>query len=111
VFEAEVAPGWRLYAADSPVGRPFAVRLDPLPSGVTALALRQAPPLRAYDPGFESDYTYFAERARFVQPLRVGSRAQPGERRVSGALQYAVCNDEVCLPPARQTFAVPLVVE
>ena len=111
VFDAEIAPGWRLYAADSPVGRPFAVDLDPLPGGVTALALRQAPPRRAYDAAFETDYTYFAERARFVQPLRVGRAVRPGERTVSGALRYAVCDDEVCLPPARLVFTVPLVVE
>lgn len=111
VLDATIAPGWRLYAADSPVGRPVAVELDRLPAGVDALALRQGPPRRAYDPGFESEYTYYEERARFVQPLRVGAAVPRGERSVTGAVRYAVCDDSVCLAPARLTFRVPLVVE
>lgn len=111
VLDAEIAPGWRLYAADSPVGRPFAVELDALPGGVRPLALRQAPPREAYDAAFERDYTYFSGRARFVQPLRVGRGVRAGEHRVSGALRYAVCDDTVCLPPDRLPFRVPLVVE
>lgn len=111
VFDATIAPGWRLYAADSPVGRPVAVSLDALPAGIEALTLRQGPPVRAYDPGFESEYTYFADRARFIQPLRVGDAVRPGAREVTGAVRYAVCDDSVCLAPARLAFRVPLVVE
>lgn len=111
VLDASIAPGWRLYAADSPVGRPVAVDLDRLPPGLDALALRQGPPQTAYDPGFESEYTYYEGSARFVQPLRVGAGVPRGEREVAGAVRYAVCDDSVCLAPARLAFRVPLVVE
>ena len=111
VFDAEIAPGWRLYAVDSPVGRPLSVSVADLPAGVEALGLRQAPPREGYDEAFETNYTYFAERGRFVQPLRVGGAAAPGRYEVRGTVAYAVCDDSICLPPARASFRVPLRVE
>ena len=110
VLDATIAPGWRLYALDSPVGRPFRLELDPLPHGVRAGALRQSEPSEGYDEAFKSDYTYFSERARFVQPLRVAASVAPGERVVTGGAHYAVCDDSICLPPTRTPFRVPLVV-
>ena len=111
VFDAEIAPGWRLYALDSPVGRPLSVSLAGLPAGVEALGLRQSAPREGYDEAFESDYTYFSERGRIVQPLRVGGAARPGRYEVRGTVAYAVCDDSICLPPARAAFRVPLQVE
>ncbi len=111
VLDATIAPGWRLYAVGSPVGRPFRLELDPLPDGVAAGALRQSEPEVGYDEGFGRDYPYFAGRARFVQPLRVSATAAPGRREVTGAAHYAVCDDSICLPPTRTPFRVPLVIE
>lgn len=111
VLTATIAPGWRLYALDSPVGRPFRLALDRLPVGVAAGALRQSAPEEGFDEGFGEEYTYFAGEARFVQPLRVGNAAAPGARTVTGTAHYAVCDDRVCLPPARTSFRVSVVVE
>ncbi len=111
VLDATIAPGWRLYALDSPVGRPFRLELDPLPEGIEAGPLRQSDPQEGHDEGFDADYTYFAERARFVQPLRVDAAVAPGRREVRGAARYAVCDDSICLPPTRTPFRVPLVIE
>ena len=111
VLDARIAPGWRLYAVDSPVGRPLSVAVGALPAGVEAGPLRQAAPRAGYDEAFGSDYTYFAGSGRFVQPLRVGAGAAPGRYEVRGSVAYAVCDDSICLPPARASFRVPLAVE
>lgn len=109
VFDAEIASGWRLYALDSPIGRPLAVTVADLPKGVEPLAVRQSAPRQGYDEAFESDYTYFSGKGRFVQPLRVDGAA-PGRYDVRGSVAYAVCDDSICLPPARASFRVPLRV-
>lgn len=111
VLDAEIQPGWRLYAMRSPVGIPLTLSLDQLPAGLSLGGIRQSTPSEAYDPAFELDYPYFSERARVIQALRVARRSATGEREVTGTLRYAVCNDSVCLPPTRTTFRVPLVIE
>ncbi|MEM0964207.1 MAG: protein-disulfide reductase DsbD domain-containing protein [Bacteroidota bacterium] len=111
ILDAQIAEGWRLYAADSPIGIPFVLTLDALPDGVAAQTLRQGTPQTRFDPVFEEDYTYFAGRARFVQPLRLGAGVAAGTHEVTGAVRYALCDDSICLSPARSTFRVALVVE
>lgn len=110
VFDAEIADGWRLYALDSPVGRPLEVVLGPLPSGLAAGPLRQSKPQTGYDLGFERDYTYFAGSARVAQTVRVSAAAPAGRHAVEGVLAFAVCDNSVCLSPARVPFRVPVVV-
>ena len=111
VLDAEIQPGWRLYAMRSPVGIPLMRTLDDLPAGLSLGGIRQSTPSEGYDEAFESDYTYFSERARVVQGIRIADRARAGEREVTGTLRYAVCDDSVCLPPTRTTFRVALVIE
>lgn len=111
VLDATIQPGWRLYALGSPVGIPLEVGLEALPAGVVAGPLRQAEPLEGYDEAFASRYPYFAESGRVVQTLRVGASAARGTHEVTGAVRFAVCDDRICLPPARVPFRVPLVVE
>ena len=111
VLDVTIEPGWRLYALGSPVGIPLAVSFDALPAGVRAGRLAQAPPREGYDAAFESAYPYFAETGRVVQTLHIGADAAPGTHAVSGAVRYAVCDDQICLPPTETAFRVPLVVE
>lgn len=111
VFDAQIAPGWRLYAMGSPVGIPLTLALDPLPRGLAAGRVAQSETRKRFDPAFDADYTYFAEAARIVQQVRVAPGAAAGSHQVTGAVRYAVCDDRVCLPPTRTAFRVALVVE
>ena len=110
VLDAAIEEGWRLYALDSPVGRPLTLTLDPLPAGLVAGALRQSDTRTAFDAGFQQDYSYFARTARLAQTIHVAERVAPGRHLVEGALAFAVCDDSICLPPARVPFRVPIVV-
>lgn len=110
LLDARIEDGWRLYAIDSPVGRPLAVTLDPLPTGMEVGPLRQTPPRTGYDAGFEMEYPYFASSARLAQTVRVSTSMAPGRHTVQGTVAFTVCDDSVCLPPARVPFRVPVVV-
>lgn len=110
VFSATLAPGWKMYALDSPVGRPLAVALDGLPAGVTARALRQTGAHRGHDAAFDAEASTFTGTARLEQPLAVSRRAAVGPAVVSGTVRYAVCDAAICLPPASAPFRVTLRV-
>lgn len=111
VLDAEIQPGWRLYAMRSPVGIPLTLTIDDLPAGLSLGGLQQSAPRQGFDEAFQSDYTYFSERARVIQSVRVADRTEVGRLDVTGTVRYAVCDDSVCLPPTRTTFRVPLVIE
>ncbi len=111
VFSATLAPGWKMYALDSPVGRPLAVALDGLPAGVTAGAPRQTGAHRGHDAAFGAEASTFTGTARIEQPLTVSRRAAAGLAVVSGTVRYAVCDAEICLPPASAPFRVTLRVQ
>lgn len=110
VFSATLAPGWKMYALDSPVGRPLSVALDDLPAGLTAGTPRQSGARRGHDASFNAEASTFTGAARVEQPLAVSRRAPAGPTVVSGTVRYAVCDASICLPPAASTFRVTLRV-
>ena len=110
VFSATLAPGWKMYAMDSPVGRPLSVSLGELPAGITAGEPRQTGARRGHDASFNAEASTFSGSARIVQPLAVSRRASAGPTVVSGTVRYAVCDASICLPPAASAFRVTLRV-
>jgi thiol:disulfide interchange protein DsbD len=110
-LNAEVAPGWRLYALRSPGGLPLQLHLDPLPPG---LRLAGSPGEDAthegYDTALEQEYRYHSARARVWQRLEVARNAAPGPVEVTGRVRYAACNDAICLPPREAPFRARLVI-
>ncbi len=111
VFSATLAPGWKMYALDSPVGRPLAIALNSLPAGVTAGTPRQTGAHRGHDAAFDAEASTFVGTARIEQPLAVSRRAVTGPAVVSGTVRYAVCDASICLPPASSAFRVTLRVQ
>jgi len=109
-LDAEIEDGWRLYAIDSPVGRPLVLMMDALPDGLAAGDVVQDDPAIGYDAGFEMEYPYFASSARVAQILRVSETMPAGRHMVRGSVSFTVCNDSICLPPARIPFRVPVIV-
>lgn len=104
-----IAPGWRLYAMDSPVGRPLAVRLGAT-RGVEALGEpQQSQPQTGDDVHFGGPYTYFEDRVTVTQAFRVGPRAR-SHARFEGTVRYTLCNDDVCLPPREQRLGLTVPV-
>lgn len=109
-LNAEIEDGWRLYAMNSPVGRPLELTMEPLPTGLATGDVVQDDPEIGYDAGFEMEYPYFARSARIAQMIRVSRSAPEGRHPVRGSVSFTVCNDSVCLPPTRVPFRVPVVV-
>ncbi|MFN3595773.1 MAG: protein-disulfide reductase DsbD domain-containing protein [Rubricoccaceae bacterium] len=110
ILTARIAEGWKLYALDSEAGVPLRIELGALPSGLRAEAPRQGTPDRGLDPVLRVPFAYFAGTARFEQPLRVGRFAPRGTHRVQGHVRFTVCDDRVCLAPARVPFSAAVTV-
>lgn len=111
-LSADIVDGWRVYAMDSPAGRPLTFELGALPEGVEIYGEPGRSEVEeAYDRGLEATYTYHAHQARIWQGLRINAGAQYGERVVNGTVHYAACNDELCLPVRDVPFSARFVVD
>jgi thiol:disulfide interchange protein DsbD len=60
---------------------------------------------KMYDKNFKTELSFFSDKVDFVQTvnLKVASKTN-----LVGVVEYSVCNDDRCLPPAKVTFEVAL---
>ncbi len=109
--ESDAGP-WKMYAAGSPLPtRGVQVELDEPLQGLLPLAsLQQRDARSGYDPWFDTTVVYFEKEALLWQEFAVAADEGRADRQVGGTIAFMVCNDHICLPPARRTFAVTVVV-
>src|SRR5690606_1736908 len=110
-LSATIDGDWRMYAMDSPVGRPLGVRFEATDALAAVGPVQQPQPLDGHDAFLEEDYTYFAEAVQLTRLYRVAAEAPGGEAALRGAVTYMVCNDDLCLPPKEHPFRLAVAVE
>ncbi len=60
---------------------------------------------KVYDPNFKSDVLFYSNTVQFVQAAKLKAKVKT---KISGAVEYMVCNDEQCLPPTKKPFDISL---
>ena len=60
---------------------------------------------KLFDKNIKSNVAYFTKKVQFVQSvtLKVASKT-----RLTGEIEYMVCNDERCLPPTKVPFDIAI---
>jgi thiol:disulfide interchange protein DsbD len=109
-LSATIEGDWRMYAMDSPVGKPLDVRFDETAAFERTAPVSQPEPNQGFDPTLGRDYTYFTEAVSLSGVFRVTEAATDGAAPIAGTIRYMVCNDELCLPPTRHPFEVPVQI-
>lgn len=110
-LSATIGGDWRMYAMDSPVGRPLSVRFESSDALAAVGPVQQPQPREGFDRVVEEDYTYFAEAVQLTRLYRVAADAPGGDAAIRGAVTYMVCNDDLCLPPKDHPFRLTVAVE
>ncbi|MDX5327013.1 MAG: thioredoxin family protein [Bacteroidota bacterium] len=108
VFIADIEPGWHLYSQDIPEDGPIPTSFI-FTEGQKGLEfigrVTEGEPHEEYDPNFEMTLKYYEEHAEFVQHIKVTDGTL---KKVTGELEFMVCNDVMCLPPEYVDFAFDL---
>jgi thiol:disulfide interchange protein DsbD len=60
---------------------------------------------KMYDKNFKTELSFFSDKVDFIQTvnLKVASKTN-----LVGMVEYSICNDDRCLPPAKVSFEVAL---
>ncbi|MDE5941906.1 MAG: thioredoxin family protein [Muribaculaceae bacterium] len=104
VMTATIEPGWHVYSNDvDPSVGPTPLELNwtslkgvKLTGGMKA----DKTPHREFDNMFEADLSWWTEKVT----LRQAFEATAPDFAIDLTIRYAACNDQNCIPPAKETF-------
>lgn len=107
ILTANVESPWHIYSQfvkKGPVPTTIEFKTNPLVQ-IKGAAKELGKLEKNYDKNFDAEISYYSNKVQFVQSvtLKVASKTK-----VSGTVDYMVCNDEKCLPPISVPFNVVL---
>ena len=101
VYRLTMDRGWHVYSTNLPDDGPTSAAFE----AVKLEGAKLNGPLKAegkeheaYDQNFGMTLRYFEKEVRFVQSVTLSG----GPYLIEGYLEYGACNDENCLPPAKE---------
>ena len=99
---------WHIYSQATPEGGPVPTKIifnkNPLvvPEGSTR---EEGKLVQKHEEVFDVNVKYFNGRVDFVQTVKLKSNVKTN---ITGSVEFMVCNDEQCLPPATLPFSIDL---
>ncbi|MDR0394510.1 MAG: thioredoxin family protein [Tannerella sp.] len=105
IFRADIDNGWHLYDMNLPEGGPVSTTISfEVLQGVELIGkpVASVRSIEAFDMQFEMNIRWFERTVSFIQKIKVTDFKK---FRLSGEVEYMVCNDETCIPPERKPFS------
>lgn len=103
-FKAKIDEGWHLYGLNIPKDGPVPTKIvfESIEGAKKTGELKSLSKLiESYDPNFDMKLNWYAKEAIFVQKISFDDISQV---KLKCFVEFMVCNDESCLPPAREDF-------
>lgn len=104
-FTATINDNWHLYSqngGDGPISTNFTFTKNPLLA--TSGPVKEVGKMKkVYEQAFKSEVHYYENSVDFVQTVKLKSNAKTN---LAGKVEFMVCNDHECLPPADLDFSV-----
>lgn len=107
IITATIAPGWHVYSQFIEAGGPIPTSFKFEPSAAYSLKgkVAESPKaISAYDKTFDMQIAWHSDKVTFKQTIIL----REPKTIVSGVLEFMVCDDERCLPPAEVEFSIPV---
>lgn len=110
--QADMAPGWHLYAMDIPPGGPISTSFEVIEDEVFSSGGKavQPEPVSWFDENFDMDTDYFEGTAVFTVPVRIAESTEPGKYELRLRVEFMLCNDSTCLPPQKKDLEIVVAV-
>ena len=105
---ATVNSPWHIYSQHTPDGGPVATKISFNPNPLVKLdddAKEVGELIKKREDVFDMDVKYFNGNVAFVQKVKMKANAKT---KISGTVEFMVCNDTQCLPPTKVPFSIDL---
>jgi thiol:disulfide interchange protein DsbD len=107
-MNATLEKGWHIYSQTTPEGGPvptsFVFTKNPLVT-ITGPVKEIGKMETHFEKLFDVNVKQFSGQVNFVQTVTVKGNVKTN---VTGTVEYMLCNDRECLPPAKKTFTFQL---
>jgi DsbC/DsbD-like thiol-disulfide interchange protein len=105
-IKASIDKGWHIYSQNLKPGGPTKTIFTFAPSKDFTLVGKTIEPkaITEYEKVFKMNVSYFEDEVVFQQKIKLNKATTA----VKGSVEFMVCNDKSCLPPAEVSFSVPV---
>ena len=102
--KAMIEPKWHIYSAHNPDGGAQATEVK-INEGSTVGAIKENGKMKTqFEKEFGVNQKYFESNVDFIQVVKL----KPGNKKITGTINYMVCNDRQCLPPKEVEFKIKM---
>lgn len=105
-IKASIDKGWHIYSQNLKPGGPTKTIFTFAPSKDFTLVGKTIEPkaITEYEKVFKMNVSYFEDEVVFQQKIKLNKATTA----VKGSVEFMVCNDKSCLPPAEVMFSIPV---
>ncbi len=103
-IKAMIQSKWHIYSVKNPDGgaQPTEIKIN---EGNKLGAVKEIGKLKtSFEKEFNVNQKYFETAVDFVQMVKL----KPGNKKITGTINYMVCNDRQCLPPKEVEFKIKM---
>ncbi|MES2005902.1 MAG: protein-disulfide reductase DsbD domain-containing protein [Bacteroidota bacterium] len=107
-ISAAIHSGWHIYSQTTPAGgpSPTAIQFSNNPLVVITGKAKELGKLEQHtEKLFGVEVKQFSDKVDFVQIVTL---KKPVKTNISGSIEFMVCNDHECLPPATKKFSISI---
>ncbi|HCL06294.1 MAG TPA: hypothetical protein DHW64_10150 [Chitinophagaceae bacterium] len=108
VLSANIQGKWHIYSQKTGKGGPIPTKVNfkanPL-LNITGAVKEVGKVEKVYDEIFQTDVLYLSNKVQYIQTVKLKGKAKTN---ITGTIEYMVCDDAQCLPPAKKTFDIKL---
>jgi DsbC/DsbD-like thiol-disulfide interchange protein len=108
VLSASIQGKWHIYSQNTGKGGPIPTKVNfkanPL-LNITGAVKEVGKVEKIYDEIFQTDVLYLSNKVQYVQTVKLKGKVKTN---ITGTIDYMICDDTQCLPPAKKTFDIKL---
>jgi thiol:disulfide interchange protein DsbD len=107
VLTAVVNGNWHIYSqnvgVDGPIPTAFTFTKNPL-LAFDGVVKENGKLIKKNEEVWGGEVRYYENKVEFIQKVKI----KGGKTNLAGKVEYMVCNDEKCLPPAETAFSIAI---
>ncbi len=109
VLSANIQGKWHIYSQKTGKGGPIPTKVSFKANPLLNITgeVKEVGKIEKYmNEIFQTDVLYLSNKVQYVQTVKLKGKAKTN---ITGTIDYMVCDDSQCLPPAKKTFDIKLL--